>query len=71
MIDTATHTITVTAHGRPTATITIQDILDAVRAGKNTKTTRLADIAHQKKQHQIPGIAYHLQQTLNTAKTSI
>ncbi|MFH2110010.1 MAG: hypothetical protein ABIJ47_01995 [Candidatus Bathyarchaeota archaeon] len=44
MIDTGTYTITVTRHGHPTANITIQDILNAARAGKNTRDTRLADI---------------------------
>jgi predicted transcriptional regulator len=44
MIDTGTHNITVTAKGKPIATLTIQDILDAVRDGHNTSTTTLQTI---------------------------
>ncbi len=44
MIDTGTYTITVTSRGRPTATITIQDILQATREGHHTKTTFLSTI---------------------------
>ena len=44
MIDTGTYTITVTSRGHPTTNITIQDILNAVRRGHHTGTTRLADI---------------------------
>ena len=44
MIDTRTYTITVTRRGQPTATLTIHDILNAVRDGHNTKTTTLAAI---------------------------
>jgi len=44
MIDTGAHTITVTRKGEPIGTVTIQDILDAVRNGHNTSTTTLATI---------------------------
>ena len=44
MIDTGAHTITVTAKGKPIGTVTIQDILDAVRNGHNTSTTLLSTI---------------------------
>ena len=45
LIDTGAHTITVTRKGEPIGTVTIQDILDAVRNGHNTSTTTLAAIA--------------------------
>jgi predicted transcriptional regulator len=44
MIDTNNYTITVTHNGKPTTNITIQDILNAIRQGKNTRETRLTDI---------------------------
>jgi len=47
MIDTGAHTITVTAKGESIGTVTIQDILDAVRSGYNTSTTTLATIARK------------------------
>lgn len=52
MIDTGAHTITVTAKGKPIGTITIQNILDAVRNGHNTSTTLLSTIV--KKQPPTP-----------------
>jgi len=44
MIDTGTHTVTVTHKGKPIGTVNIQDILDAVRDGHNTSTTTLQTI---------------------------
>ena len=44
MIDTGAHTITVTSRGKPIGTVTIKDILEAVRNGHNTNTTFLSTI---------------------------